>query len=78
MPMTVKGMSVILDQQTQSQIEIPFNMAFVFLSEGLAFKKFSGLFELQEKNGLDIGMQYHHHHHHHHHHQTNFDLGLSP
>ena len=71
MPTMVKGMSVILDQQPQSRMEIPFLMAFYVVSEGLAFKKFSGLFDLQENNGLDIGMQYHHHH------QTNFDPGLS-
>jgi len=54
----VKGMSVKLNQQTQSKMEIPVNMAFYVVSKGLAFKKFPGLFDLQEKNGLDTGMQY--------------------
>ena len=35
-----------------------FNTAFYVASEGLAFKKFPGLLDLQEKNGLDIGAQY--------------------
>ena len=32
----VKGISVKLDEQTQSRMEIPFNMAFYVVSEGLA------------------------------------------
>lgn len=35
-----------------------FNTAFYVASEGLAFKKFPGLLDLQEKNGLDIGARY--------------------
>jgi len=33
----VKGMSVKLNQQTQSKMEIPVNMAFYVVSKGLAF-----------------------------------------
>jgi len=56
--MMVKAMSAKLDQQTQSRMEILFNTAFYVASEGLAFKKFPGLLDLQEKNGLDTGIQY--------------------
>ena len=56
--MMVKATSAKLDQQTQSRIEILFNTAFYSASEGLAFKKFPGLLDLQEKKGLDIGLQY--------------------
>ena len=58
LPMMIKAMLAKLDQQTQSRMEIMFNTAFYVASEGLAFKKFPGLLDLQEKNGLDIGIQY--------------------
>ena len=35
-----------------------FNTAFYIASENLAFSKFKGLCDLQEKNGLDFGSQY--------------------
>ena len=52
-------MSAKLDQQTEERMNILFNTVFYIASGGLAFKKFSGLLDLQEKNGLDIGTQYH-------------------
>ena len=54
-----KVMSAKLDQQTQSRMKILFNTAFYVASKGLAFKSFPGLLDLQGKNGLVIGIQYH-------------------
>ena len=58
LPMIVKVMSAKIDQQTESRMNMLLKTAFYVASEGLAFKKFSGLLDLQEKNGLDIGTQY--------------------
>lgn len=58
LPMMVKAMSAKIDQQTETRMGMLFNTAFYVASEGLAFKKFPGLLDLQEKNGLDIGAQY--------------------
>ena len=57
--MILKEMSAKIDQQRESRINMLFNTAFYVASEGLAFRKFSGLLDLQEKNGLHIiGTQY--------------------
>ena len=58
LPMMVKAMSAKIDQQTETRMGMLFNTTFYVASEGLAFKKFPGLLDLQEKNGLDIGAQY--------------------
>ena len=46
------------DQETEARLHKLFNTAFYIASENLAFRKFKGLCNLQEKNGLDFGSQY--------------------
>jgi len=46
------------DQETKARLNKLFNTAFYIASENLAFSKFKGLCNLQEKNGLDFGSQY--------------------
>ena len=46
------------DQETEARLHKLFNTAFYIASENLAFSKFKGLCDLQEKNGLDFGSQY--------------------
>ena len=45
-------------QETEARMHKLFNTAFYIVSENLAFSKFKGLCNLQEKNGLDFGSQY--------------------
>ena len=54
----MKKISVKLDEGTKSRMEKLFNTAHYVVKEGLALKKFTGLCDLQEKNGLDIGNNY--------------------
>ena len=54
----MKTVSAKLDDETKSRMEKLFNTAHYVAKEGLAFKKFTGLCDLQEKNGLDIGNNY--------------------
>jgi len=53
--LSAKTVSAKLDEETKSRMERLFNTAHYVAKEGLAFKKFMGLCDLQEKNGLDIG-----------------------
>ena len=46
------------DQETEARLHKLFNTAFYIASEDLAFSKFKGLCNLEEKNGLDFGSQY--------------------
>ena len=46
------------DQETEARLHKLFNTAFYIANENLAFSKFKGLCDLQEKNGLDFGSQY--------------------
>ena len=54
----MKTVSENLDDETKSRMEKLFNTAHYVAKEGLAFKKFTGLCDLQEKDGLDIGNNY--------------------
>ena len=54
----MKTVSAKLDDETKSRMEKLFNTAHYVAKEGLAFKKFTGLCDLQEKNGLNIGNNY--------------------
>ena len=54
----MKTVSANLDDETKSRMEKLFNTAHYVAKEGLAFKKFMGLCDLQEKNGLNIGNDY--------------------
>ena len=55
---TMKTVSAKLDDETKSRMKRLFNTAHYVAKEGLAFKKLTGLCDLQEKNGLDIGNNY--------------------
>ena len=46
------------DQEMEVRMHKLFNTAFYIASENLAFSKFKGFCDLQEKNGLDFGSQY--------------------
>ena len=54
----MKTISAKPDEETKSRMERLFNTAHYVAKEVLAFKKFTGLCDLQEKNGLDIGNNY--------------------
>ena len=54
----MKTISAKLYDETKSRMERLFNTAHYVAKEGLAFKTFTGLCDLQEKNGLDIGNNY--------------------
>ena len=54
----MKTISAKLDEETKSRMERLFNTAHYVAKEVLALKKFTGLCDLQEKNGLDIGNNY--------------------
>ena len=54
----MKTISAKLDEETKSRMKRLFNTAHYVAKAGLAFKKFTGLCDLQEKNGLDIGNNY--------------------
>ena len=46
------------EQETEARVHRLFNTAFYIASENLAFSKFKGLCNLQEKNGINFGIQY--------------------
>ena len=46
------------NQETEARLHNLFSTAVYIASENLAFSKFKGLCDLQEKNGLDFGSQY--------------------
>ena len=54
----MKTISAKPDEETKSRMERLFNTAHYVAKEVLAFKKLTGLCDLQEKNGLDIGNNY--------------------
>lgn len=54
----MKTISAKLDEETKSRMGRLFNTAHYVAKEGLAFRKFTGLCDLQEKNGLDMGTNY--------------------
>lgn len=54
----MKAISAKMDEETQARMERLFNTAHYVKKYGLTFKKFLGLCNLQEKNGLDMGKNY--------------------
>ena len=54
----MKTISAKLDEETKLRMGRLFNTAYYVAKEGLAFRKFMGLRDLQEKNGLDMGTNY--------------------
>ena len=54
----MKTVSAKLDDETKSSMEKVFNTAHYVAKESLAFNKFTGLCDLQEKNGLNIANNY--------------------
>ena len=58
LPNLVKSAINKIDNEAASRLNRLFNTAFFTANENLAFSKFKGLCDLQEKNGLDLGSQY--------------------
>ena len=54
----MKTISAKLDEESKSRMEGLFNTAHYVAKEGLALKKFTGLCDLQKRNGLDVGNNY--------------------
>lgn len=48
-----------MDKVTKEKMKKKFDICFVMAKENIAFRKYSAIYELEQRHGVDLGFAYH-------------------